>query len=35
VAGRHGVAAACVLAVTEPDEQAEAELGRVAAAALD
>jgi uridine phosphorylase len=34
VAARHGVPAACVLAVGEPDEQAEAELGRVAAAAL-
>ena len=34
VAARHGVPAACVLAVTEPDEQAEAELGRVAAAAV-
>jgi uridine phosphorylase len=34
VAARHEVAAACVLAVTEPDEPAEAELGRVAAAAL-
>jgi uridine phosphorylase len=33
VAARHGVAAACVLAVGEPDEQAEAELGRVAASA--
>jgi purine-nucleoside phosphorylase len=34
VAARHEVAAACVLAVSEPDEPAEAELGRVAAAAL-
>jgi uridine phosphorylase len=34
VAARHGVRAACVLAVAEPDEQAEAELGRLAAAAL-
>jgi uridine phosphorylase len=34
VAARHGVPAACVLAVAEADEQAEAELGRVAAAAL-
>lgn len=34
VAARRGIAAACVLAVAEPDEAAEAELGRVAAAAL-
>jgi uridine phosphorylase len=34
VAARDGARAACVLAVTEPDEHAEAELGRVAAAAL-
>jgi uridine phosphorylase len=34
VAARHGVPAACVLAVRELDERAEAELGRVAAAAL-
>jgi uridine phosphorylase len=34
VAARHGVPAACVLAVTDPDEQAEAELGRVAASAF-
>jgi uridine phosphorylase len=34
VAARHGARAACVLAVGEPDEQAEAALGRVAAAAL-
>ena len=34
VAARDGARAACVLAVTEPDEDAEAELGRVAAAAL-
>jgi uridine phosphorylase len=34
VAARHGVPAACVLAVSELDEAAETELGRVAAAAL-
>jgi uridine phosphorylase len=34
VAARRGVPAACVLAVRELDEGAEAELGRVAAAAL-
>jgi uridine phosphorylase len=34
VAARRGVPAACVLAVGEPDENAEAELGRVAAAAF-
>jgi purine-nucleoside phosphorylase len=34
VAARHGVPAASVLAVRELDERAEAELGRVAAAAL-
>ena len=34
VAARHGVPAACVLAVGDPDEPAEAELGRVAAAAV-
>ena len=35
VAAQHGVPVACVLAVAEADEPAEAELGRVAAAALD
>jgi uridine phosphorylase len=35
VAARHGVPAACVLAVSEADEVAEAELGRVAFAALE
>ena len=34
VAARHDARAASVLAVGEPDEQTEAELGRVAAAAL-
>jgi uridine phosphorylase len=34
VAARHGAHAACVLAVAEPDEEAESALGRVAAAAL-
>jgi uridine phosphorylase len=34
VAARHGIPAASVLAVRELDERAEAELGRVAAAAL-
>ena len=34
LAAQRGVRAACVLAVMEPDEQAEAELGRVAAAAV-
>lgn len=34
VAARHGVPAACVLAVEDLDEQAEAELGRVAAAVV-
>ena len=34
VAARHDARAACVLAVGEPDEAAEAELGRVGAAAL-